>query len=291
MSKNSGKRKKKWPWLLVILAAIAVFVFFQMRGSLRPGFKETAAARRDIATYYTFSGNLTPVTDEIQQAKEALKVKEVYVLEGDAVLEGDPLLRAIDGTRVFARASGTVETLFAEMDDALQPGAQIARIVDYGQLEVTVDVDEYDISAVKLGKKGEVFINALDRLVQGTVRDIARDATTTGGVSFYEVKLEISGENNIRSGMSAEVKVLKESATDAIALSLDAISFDEDNSPYVLVRGDDEAMARRYIQTGVSDGVFVQVVSGLSENELVYYADTDMLRFFGPSRMMGQGGN
>lgn len=286
---KQSKKKKKWLWILLLVLAAAAFAFFQLRGSVQPGYKQALAELRDIATYYTFSGSLTPVTDETQLSKQQLKVKEVYVKEGGPVKEGELLLRATDGTRVTARFSGTVETLFAEADDLLQPGSQIARIVGYDKLEVSVDVDEYDIDALALGKKGDVFINALNLTLPGTVSSIAREATTSGGVSFYAVKLQISATGNIRSGMSAEVKVLKEEARGALSLNTTAISYDEDNNPYVLVREGENEMVRRYLVTGISDGVYVQVLSGLKENEVVFYADGDMMRFFSPSRRIRTG--
>jgi HlyD family secretion protein len=143
-----------------------------------------------------------------------------------------------------------------------------------------VDVDEYDIDTLSLGKKGEVHINALGLTVPGTVSDIARDATISGGVSFYVVKLQISAVESIRSGMSAEVRVLKEEARGALSLSISTISYDEDNNPYVFVREGEKEMVRRYLVTGVSDGVYVQILSGLKENETIYYNDGNMMRFF-----------
>ena len=242
--KRRSVKRKKWLWVLLILATAAVFGVFRLRGTVRPGYEQSVATARDIATYYTFSGKLTPVTDETQTAKDALKVKEVYASEGEPVREGEPLLRATDGTRVAAKVSGIVETLFVEADDTLQPGGQIARIVDYDRLEVSVDVDEYDIEALSIGKRGQVYINALDMSVQGTVREIARDATTSGGVSFYPVKLQIDADEKIFSGMSAEVKILKEEARGALSLNLSVISYDEGNSPYVLIREEDGGMVR-----------------------------------------------
>ena len=279
-NRNQGKKRKKWPWALLILLAAAAFAIFRILGSGSINYKQATASLRDMATYYTFSGNLMPVTDEIQTSKQQLRVREVYVKEGDTVKEGELLLRAADGTRVPARASGTLEALFAEADDLLQPGSQIARIVDYDRLEVSVNVDEYDISTLSLGKKGDVYINALGLNVPGTVSKIARDATITGGVSFYVVKLQITDVENVRSGMSAEVKVLKEEARGALSLNISTISYDEDNNPFVFVREGEREMARRYLVTGISDGVFVQVLSGLKENETIYYAEGNMTRFF-----------
>ena len=186
------KKRRKWPWIVlaVVLVLLAAFVL-SLRKTVAQSLTEEIAQRRDIITYYSFSGSLIPVTDEVQTAKDALKIKELYVQEGDRVAQGDALMRGSDGTRVYAAYSGTVEELYVETDDSLQPGSQIARIVDYDALEVSVDVDEYDIDAIEEGKEGEVYLNALDTSVPGTVTEIARNATTEAGVSYYPVKLEV----------------------------------------------------------------------------------------------------
>ena len=139
------KGRKKWLWIVLVLAVLGVGVYSFLSAGTEAAqalFTEETVQKRDIVTYYSFSGSLTPVTDETQAAKESLKVKEIYVTEGQTVQQGELLLRGADGTRVYAAHSGTVETLYAEKDDTLQPGSQIARIVDYATLEVTVNVDE-----------------------------------------------------------------------------------------------------------------------------------------------------
>lgn len=151
------KKRRKWPWILLALALLLIAgLALSVRRTAAQSLTEEVATRRDIITYYSFSGSLIPVTDEVQTAKDTLKVKELYVAEGDRVAEGDPILRGSDGTRVYAAYSGTVEELYVELDDSLQPGSQIARIVDYDTLEVSVDVDEYDIGAISEGREGEV---------------------------------------------------------------------------------------------------------------------------------------
>lgn len=173
------KKRRKWPWIVLVLVLLLIAAFvLSLRQTAAQSLTEEIAQRRDIVTYYSFSGSLIPVTDEVQTAKDSLKVKELYVQEGDRVEEGDALLRSSDGTRVYAAYSGTIEELYVETDDSLQPGSQIARIVDYDALEVSVDVDEYDIDAIEEGKEGEVYLNALDTTVPGTVTEIARNATT-----------------------------------------------------------------------------------------------------------------
>lgn len=286
------KKRRKWPWVvlaLVLIAATGLGLSFR-RTAARAYTMETAQ-RRDITTTYSFSGSLIPVTDEVQTAKDTLKVKELYVAEGDRVAEGDPILRGSDGTRVYAAYSGTVEELYVELDDSLQPGSQIARIVDYDTLEVSVDVDEYDIGAISEGREGEVYLNALDVTVPGTVTEIARSATTEGGVSYYPVKLEVEAAANVRSGMSVEVRILDQEALDAVSLSLDALSYDEYNRPFVYRRDAEGNYAAVYVQTGLSDGRYIQIVSGLSDGDDVYYQSSDMARFFAMQQSMMGGGS
>lgn len=277
------KKRRKWLWLVFVLCVLGVAGYSFLSAGTEAAqslFTEEKVQRRDLVTYYSFSGNLTPVTDEVQTAKDSLKVKEVYVSEGDPVEEGQALLRGTDGTRMYAAHTGTVENLYAEKDDTLQPGSQIARIVDYGTLEVTVDVDEYDIGAVEIGKEGTVYLNALERSIPGTVSEVSREATTEGGVSYYEAKLQVDAGSDVRSGMSVEVTILNQEALSALSLSLDALSYDEYNRPFVYCRDAEGQMKAVPVETGISDGKNVQILSGLEEGDSVFYQGFDMARFF-----------
>ncbi|MCL1854382.1 MAG: HlyD family efflux transporter periplasmic adaptor subunit [Clostridia bacterium] len=243
-------------------------------------YQSETVQNRDIATYYSFSGNLTPVTDKVQTAKEAVKVKELYVEEGDRVVKGQALLRGADGSRVTVQENGIIDTLYAEVNDPLQAGAQIAHIIDYDTLEISLDVDEYDIGALSLGKQGDVYLNALDQKVTGIVSEIARDATTEGGLSYYAVKMQIEAPEEIRSGMSVEVSVLNKQALSTPSVSVNALSYDEYNRPFVLLKDAEGRMTAQYISTGVSDGLYIQVTEGLDEGQVVHYQSQDLRRFF-----------
>lgn len=277
---QAKKKHRKWPWivaavLVLALVALALSLGQQARGS----YKQETVQRRDLSTYYSFSGHLSPATDEQQTAKVSLKVKELFVKEGDVVAKGEALLRGADGTRISALYAGTVETLFIEEDDQLQPGSPIVRIVDYDALQVDISVDEYDVDALTPGKQGEVYVNALGRSLTGEVSEIAREATVTDAVSFYAVKMRLEPAEGVRSGMSVEVSVLKQQALSTPSLPVKALSYDEYNQPYVLVQ-ENSQMAPRKVELGVSDGIYTQITSGLAEGDVVYYTENDMLRFF-----------
>ena len=76
--------------------------------------------------------------------------------------------------------------------------------------------------------------------------------------------------DGILPGMRVDVKVMGACADDVLMIKMDALSFDEYNKPYVLVDGA-EGKERRYVETGINDGVYVQITGGLSEGETAYY--------------------
>ncbi len=275
------KKRKKWPWiLLLVVVCIIGVMFFTASQQIQNSYSQEVVTSRSLETYYSFSGYLVPVSDEVQTAKESYKVRELYVQEGDVVNVGDALLRTTDGTRIYATYEGTIEDLYPVVDDTLQVGSQIAHIVNYDTLEVSIDVDEYDIHAITVGKEGSVYVNALDTTILGTVSDISRSAITEAGISYYQVTMQVPAHDQVFSGMSVEVSVLDQQALSVASLSLSAISYDEYNMPFVYIMGSDQNMQATYIDTGISDGLYMQINSGLSVGDTAYYQVDNLSRFY-----------
>ena len=100
--------------------------------------------------------------------------------------------------------------------------------------------------------------------------------------------MQVEPGENVRSGMSVEVSVLKNESLGCVSLATKALSYDSYNKPYVLVRGEKGDMTARYLTLGVSDGLYTEVTDGLSDGESAYYIENDMLRFFAMSQNMRQ---
>ena len=81
-----------------------------------------------------------------------------------------------------------------------------------------------------------MYLNALDTTVPGTVTETRPQRNHRSGVSYYPVKLEVEAAQNVRSGMSVEVSILNQQALGAVSLSLDALSYDEYNRPFVYLK-------------------------------------------------------
>lgn len=69
--------------------------------------------------------------------------------------------------------------------------------------------------------------------------------------------------------MNAEVVIVKEQVENAVMVPVTAILFGEDNMTYVLVKGESTDPEQRPVTTGITDGINIQIITGLSENEVV----------------------
>jgi HlyD family secretion protein len=99
-----------------------------------------------------------------------------------------------------------------------------------------VKVDEYDLTAVSIRQKSNIKNKCSDLQVGGVVSKISKQATVVNGVSFLPTKITIDDNENLRVGMSCEIKIVNESVKDATTISMKALQFDNYNQPYVYLQ-------------------------------------------------------
>ena len=156
-----------------------------------------------------------------------------------------------------------------EKDAQISPGTKIMEIVNYNTLELKVNVDEYDLKSIKEGTEVEITINALDKIVNGEVIDIAKQGEYINGITLFETTISIETSEDIRVGMSAEARVLNEESKATAILPMSAIKFKEDNTPYVQIKIE-EKVEDKEIEIGITDGVNVEIKSGLKIGDKVF---------------------
>nr|WP_300004918.1 HlyD family efflux transporter periplasmic adaptor subunit [Tissierella sp.] len=263
-NKNTGK------WIIgILVVALLAFLVFRVTRKDEVKGEEIEVEEGDIATYYNFSGSISARNRSVLFAEMPLQVKEFLFEEGEKVEEGDIIYKTSLGEEVKSEIDGEVYKIEAEEDEQIAPGSKIMEIVDYNNLELKVNVDEYDLKSIKVGSEVEVAINALDKTVKGEVSDIAKQGEYINGITLFETTISIEKLDDIRIGMSAEAKVLDQEAKNAAILPMKTIKFKNDNSPYVEVKGE-EKVEERQIEIGITDGVNVEVVSGLKIGDKVF---------------------
>lgn len=195
------------------------------------------------------------------------------------------LLQIQRSNGLTAPISGSVYSV-ADLDD--EDGEEITDIVVLSpdvSMSVTISVDEADILALELGQEADVTVSSVsDETLSGVVTEI--DKTSASG--DYTAVITLDKVTGMLPGMTASVDVRIEGVDDAILIPVDALhqtssgyyvytSYDEDTQEYG---------GKVDVVPGLSNSNYVEIKSGLSEGDVVYYTESQTFDFGG----MGFGG-
>ncbi|HPF87388.1 MAG TPA: HlyD family efflux transporter periplasmic adaptor subunit [Candidatus Limiplasma sp.] len=223
----------------------------------------------DIETWMSFSATLEVKNSETYTASETTKVKELYVTSGDAVSEGDPLVLLTNGELLTASFDGVVNEIRVSVGDWVRPYFSVVQVSDLVNLEVTMEVDEYDVKSLTVGQSCTVKVISLDEDFETTISHINRVSSSSGTLAYYTVTCDLSVPEEVLPGMRSTVIIPDESVTDVAMLPMDALAFDGDQA-YTLLKDAKGNYEEQYVETGLSDGVNVEIVSGLDIGDVVY---------------------
>ena len=154
-------------------------------------------------------------------------------------------------------------------------GTPIYEIKNAALVDVEINVTDSIIPMITIGTKANISIpSAKIDNIEGSVTMI--DPIKDDMTGLYKIKVSIdNSENRVNVGMVADVKLTTASLSDIIKVPSEAL-INEADSYFVYVAKDDVAEKRQII-TGVSDGVYTEVVSGLEIDETVVVEGKDYL--------------
>ncbi len=301
---GNSKRKRRLLRRIVILlaflalaAAVGYFGYTRLKQEYTVTYQSYSATTGSISNSLSFSGTLQAINSQLSTAESSTKVRSVYVKKGDAVQEGDQLVRLANGTTIQAAFDGTVNQLYVAEGDEVAAGASLIQVVDFARQKVSIRVDEYDISDVHEGDAIVVTTTATEKVFDSTIDDINYVSSSSGSVAYYTATAYVDTDSSVYPGMQVTVSIPKEEASDAVILKEDAICFDAANQAFVYTQNADGAMEQTYITTGVSNGNYVEITSGLRAGDTVYVEvkETEsssgglFASLFGGQQMMGGG--
>ncbi len=150
---------------------------------------------------------------------------------------------------------GTVLMTMAEMDELLFRGT----------------VDEIDVGRLVEGMPVEIKIGALpDAMVEGRLTTISLKGREEDNATTFPVEITVLPREGttLRAGYSANADVIIERRSDTLIIPERLVRFEDDAAFVTVWLGPDETEERE-IQTGLSDGIRLKVLSGLVEGEKV----------------------
>lgn len=160
------------------------------------------------------------------------------------------------------------------LSNTFNDGTTIATVADMSDLIFKGNIDETEVGQLVTGMPMRITIGALQNLkFEARLEYISPKATDNNGANQFEIKAAVTVPqgNAIRSGYSANAEIELASAKGVLTVPESAIEF-SGNDTYVYVikgSGDDKTYERRKVTTGLSDGINIEIKSGLKKNEKV----------------------
>ncbi|NND16837.1 MAG: efflux RND transporter periplasmic adaptor subunit [Eudoraea sp.] len=152
-------------------------------------------------------------------------------------------------------------------------GTTIAAIADVEKMIFEGKVDESEVGKIKEDLPLEITVGAIEDQVFDAVLDyIAPKGNVENGAIQFEIKGTLSKQDTvfIRAGLSANASIILDRADSVLALKEALIQFDTDTkAPFVEISVGDQEFERRDVELGISDGIFVEVKSGLTATDSV----------------------
>lgn len=147
-------------------------------------------------------------------------------------------------------------------------------IANGDKMKVTMNVDELDIGSMQEGLSAEITLDAVEgETFTGEITSVSGGASASNGVAQYPVEITFEKTEEMLSGMNASVAVIVEQAENVLIVPLAAVT-DMGDKAYVYTGYDEssgEFTGQTEVTLGLSDENNVEIKSGLSEGDSIYY--------------------
>ena len=192
-------------------------------------------------------------------------------------------------TNIRATVPGTILEIPVEegfqviASNSFNAGTTIATIADMNKMIFEGKVDEAEVGKLRVGMYLDVNLGAIeDQSLEAKLNFIApKGNEEQGAVQFIiEADLFLNDSIFIRAGYSANASLVLEKKDNVMAISESLLQFDrETEEPYVEIVIGEQKFERRDVEIGLSDGVNVELISGISmEDKIKVWNKTEPIK-------------
>ncbi|MBQ4803218.1 efflux RND transporter periplasmic adaptor subunit [Aquimarina sp. MMG015] len=152
-------------------------------------------------------------------------------------------------------------------------GTTIAAVADVGQMIFEGNVDESEVGKIKENLPLEITVGAIENKKFDAVLDyIAPKGKEENGAIQFEIKGTLNKKDTtfIRAGLSANASIILAKVDSVMALKESLIQYDpKTQKPFVEVAIGEQKFENRDVELGVSDGINVEVKSGITKEDKI----------------------
>lgn len=177
------------------------------------------------------------------------------------------------------------------LSNTFNDGTTIATVANMGDLIFRGNIDETEVGSLVAGMPMQITIGAMQDLTfDATLEYISPKAVESNGANQFELKAAVLqrqinkqakapqrvGEKGIsaaqiRSGYSANANIVLAEVKQALTIPESAIEFSDGNTFVYVIKGegDKKEYERRSVKTGLSDGIRIEILSGITKKDLI----------------------
>jgi HlyD family secretion protein len=150
-------------------------------------------------------------------------------------------------------------------------GTTIATVADMGEMIFKGKVDESEVGKLHQGMDLILTIGAIDtEKFSAKLEHISPKGVEENGAIQFEIRaaVELKNDQFIRAGYSANADIVLDKRDSVLAIQESLLKFSEDTA-WVEIETSPQVFEKRVVKTGLSDGLNVEVLSGLTEKEKI----------------------
>lgn len=180
-------------------------------------------------------------------------------------------------TFVKAEISGTILEIPVRKgnqvieSNTFNAGTTIATIADMTKMIFEGQVDEAEVGKIKNGTVLEVSLGAIEKKkYPAKLNFIAPKGSEENGAVQFKIKGDVILDNEffVRAGYSANADIVLDKKDSVLSIKEALLQFDKKTEkPYVEVKTGEQEFERKDIELGISDGINVEIISGVSEED------------------------
>jgi RND family efflux transporter MFP subunit len=218
---------------------------------------------------------------KIGAAQAAVEVAKEKLQEAKANEERVKTL--LSYAKIEAPFAGVVTKRYADTGAMIPAGTStstqampVVRISEDDTLRLVLPVPESIVPLIHTGASVEIKVESLHRSFKGTVWRITGKVDTA--TRTMETEIQVQNANHmLKPGMYASVTLALDSAPNALAVPVQAVTL-TGNKASVLVVKEDNTLDERQITVGMETSSLVEVQSGLSQDDMVVVGSRGQLR-------------
>lgn len=181
-----------------------------------------------------------------------------------------------DATELVSPADGVIYKRFYQEGYYAKAGTPVFAIADIKKLKILVNVPEGNIKDVAVGNTAEILISAYpDKKLQGKITHIA-PVTDLPSHTFL-TEISVANPEGMKAGVYATVYLTGVPKENVLCIPPYALVMRDDQRT-VYVVDDDGTVTRRVLQIGFYDDKYVEIISGVTEKDLIVVGGQNKIR-------------